>query len=155
MRSVRCRGQRSDTWRQQPSHYAGDSPVRSPGLESAGPATARHVHTILSRPLTPAGQAGRVKPTRHFLCSTITAKQAACQDKFFRQVSACQPMVHVAHRQGEEVEDLCAVPPCIGIAVLPLALVVESIHLRATRVCIISREAWARGHACGTVPAHR
>ena len=41
---------------------------------------------------------------------------------------------HVAHRQCEEIENLCAVPPRVGIAILSLALVVEAVHLHQQRV---------------------
>ena len=33
-------------------------------------------------------------------------------------------------REGEEVEHLCAVPPGIGVAIFPLALIIEAIYLR-------------------------
>ena len=39
-------------------------------------------------------------------------------------------LARLAHRQCKEVEDLSAISPCIGIAIFPLAFIIESIHLR-------------------------
>ena len=35
----------------------------------------------------------------------------------------------MAYREGQKVKYFCAIPPGIRIAILPLALVIESIHL--------------------------
>ena len=35
----------------------------------------------------------------------------------------------LSHRESQEVEDLCAIPPRIGVAILSLALVKEPVHL--------------------------
>jgi hypothetical protein len=56
-----------------------------------------------------------------------------------------------AYRQREEVKDFCAVPPRICIAVLPLTLIIKTIHLSS--IPTFKAKSWAgRGSIMLTQP---
>jgi hypothetical protein len=65
--------------------------------------------------------------------SCSVAREAACAEGNIHPVRAVKEgggMAGSTYREGEEVKDLCAVPPCIGISIFPLTFIIKPIHLR-------------------------